>query len=125
MLESGSWDSLRYFHIGGELHERMILTLSIPLQLLVMLLEHRDYGRVKAGTGFHLDMLHRIFERNRTAILPVGRQCIEAINGRENARAHGNLFATQAIGISAAVPLLVVRANDRNHGIRELHAFEN
>ena len=59
------------------------------------------------------------------AILAVRGERVQAIDRGQNARADGNVFAREAVGITAAIPFFVMRAHDGDHRIGELHALQN
>ena len=75
--------------------------------------------------GFRPDHFHGVFQRHRTPVLPVGGERIQAIHRRQNTRPDGNLFASEAVRVSRAVPLLVMGPHDRGHRIGEAHALQN
>ena len=58
--------------------------------------------------------------RHPAAVRAIGGQRVEAVDDGEDARAQGNLFALEAVGIAGAVPVLVVMPDDRGDGIGKL-----
>jgi len=87
--------------------------------------QHVHHAGVERLPGLVGKLLHHFIERHGAAVLPVGSQGVEKIDGGENARSHRNLGSAQPEGIAGSVPLFVVGAHDRNHGIREANSFEN
>ena len=54
------------------------------------------------------------------AIRAIGGQRVVAIDHRQDAGANRNLDALQSVRIAGAIPVLMMRANDRHHRIREV-----
>ena len=59
------------------------------------------------------------------AVRPIRCQRVVAVNHGENPRADRNVGTAQPVGVSAAVPALVMMSHDRNDGIRERHLRED
>ena len=59
------------------------------------------------------------------AILAILANGVEANPHRQYSGCHRNLFAFEPVRITAAVPSLVMMANDRYYWIREVDAFHN
>ena len=55
----------------------------------------------------------------------IGGQRIEAVDNGKNSGAERNFGADETVGIAAAVPLLVMVADDRHDWIREIDGREN
>src|ERR1700730_5673667 len=75
----------------------------------------RNHVRVKLGSRQGLDPRDREVYVHGGLIRPVGGHSIERIGDRGDARHHGNLRAKQAIGIPAAVHMLVMQLDARQH----------
>src|SRR5205085_5322146 len=93
--------------IGGETPWFERAASGLLLQLYVQLLDNGHDLRVERLAGIALDHRHGLREGQRTPVLPVAGQGIEAIDHAENARPNGNLFALQTRWIAAAIPLFV------------------
>jgi hypothetical protein len=91
----------------------------------VSLPQNGDDFRAECRARLVHDDVHRLIQRQRFAILPVRRYCVQAINHREYAGAHRDGFTFEAIRISRAVPLFVARANYGSDWILELNPFQN
>src|SRR3989454_480420 len=63
--------------------------------------------------------------RRRPPIGPFRSQSVEVVHSRKDSRPDGYGLALQAVGISAAVPLFVVGAHDRNNRVREFNSSQN
>ena len=67
----------------------------------------------------------RLFVGHAAAIRAIGRERVEAVDDREDARADRDRFAGDAIGIAGAVPVLVVVADDGHDRIGKVDRREN
>ena len=93
--------------------------------LMPRLDESIDDGRVvHRAAAFHQDG-DGGFVGHAPAVGPVRRQCVVAVDDRENARTNRDGVAFDAVRIAAAIPVLVVVADDRHHRIREVDRGEN
>ena len=72
------------------------VSVRLALPLHVALLQSVHHARIESLPGFRPHHFHGLFERQRTAVLPVGGQRIQAIHRRQNARPDGNLLAREA-----------------------------
>src|SRR6185369_13605986 len=84
-----------------------------------------DYDRIEMNSRTAQQQRSRFVERHAAAKRSIFANRVEAIDNRDNARGDGDLFAAQAVRITAAVPLFVVMPDDRNHWIREIHTTED
>src|SRR5260370_23699569 len=81
--------------------------------------------RVEAGAGFRSYAEHGLIQGQRLAALAIRRQCVEAIDGGENARSDWNGLALQTARIAAAIPFFIVCANNGHHRVGKVDLFEN
>src|SRR6185369_7163633 len=84
-----------------------------------------DDDRIEMNSGTAQQQRRRFVERHATTKWSIFTNRVEAIDNGDNARGDGDLFAAQAVRITAAVPLFVVMPDDRNHRIREVHTTED
>src|SRR5207237_613633 len=63
--------------------------------------------------------------RQSLAVLPVTRECVEAIHYRQNSGADWDLFALESGRVTGTVPTLVVTAHDRNNAVGEVDTFQD
>src|SRR5208282_1014348 len=70
-------------------------------------------------------MLHGLIYRYRAAIRPFRCECVKTVDDRKDACSDRNHFSSQAVWISAAIPLFVVGPNNGNNWVRKLDAVEN
>ena len=69
---------------------------------------------------------HSLVQRQRPPILAVRRQMHPDNPPADKIRAPiGISSPRKPVGIPAAIPFFVVRANDRNHRVRKIHALQN
>src|SRR5947207_15029115 len=52
-------------------------------------------------------------------IISILAYCVETIRKSQDSRSHRNLVAAQSVGITAAIPSLVMLSNHRDNGIRK------
>jgi len=114
-----------YHQVGGEPRHRSVLARGLLFKLHIASLQELHHNGVEALAGQFSDFSHRLVQRQGAPILPVRRQRVQAVDGRKNARPDRNFRALQAVGITAAIPLLMMRADDGHHRIREFHALQN
>src|SRR5206468_3750785 len=100
-----SFDGLTTWHDLGEHFDK----LRIQIALLSTLPEHSETFR----------------QLKRLSIRPIRDQRIEPIRHRGDPREHGNLFTAQPIGISPAIGLLVMPADNRQHIREGSHRLED
>ena len=81
--------------------------------------------RIEPRARHFLHFRHRLSQRQGGPILAVRGQRVQTIHGSENSRADRNLFSAESLGISRAIPALVVRADNRRHGIGKRDALQN
>src|SRR3954471_18440686 len=93
--------------------------------MLVALLQDVDDLRIERLSRFARELLHHVFQRQGAAVLPIGGQRVEIVDGGEDACADGDFRSLEAERISGAVPLLMVSAHDRHDWIREAYALQN
>ncbi len=91
----------------------------------IVLAEHLDHPRIERGSRLLLHHFHGLIERQRAPVLTVRSERIQAVDRGQNPGANGDLLALNAVRITAAIPFFVMRANDGNHRIGELHTFQN
>src|SRR5260370_23623792 len=95
------------------------------LQFLVTPFHDFNHPRVITAAALGDESVHRLFGCQGAAIGALGRQGIEAVHGRQDARTDWNLYSLETIGITGAVPLLVVVAYDGHYRIRKFHPVKN
>src|SRR5437588_12637247 len=66
-----------------------------------------------------------VLKRPRRSIRSVGRHRVERVRHGEDPGAQGNLVGTKLIGITVAIPALVVMTDQRQYRIQEVDALEH
>ena len=94
-------------------------------QLDVASLQHLNHARIETLASFIHYVGHGLVQWQRPAVLSIGSQRIQAINRRQNSCSDGYVFALQSVRVTAAIPFLVMRPDDRHDRIRKFHLFEN
>src|SRR5262249_47578144 len=74
---------------------------------------------VKLCSGVVVEKRARLISGHSLSVLPVFSDGVERIHDGQDARGNRNLFAGFSVGIAAAVPALVMMADDRDNRIRE------
>ena len=69
--------------------------------------------------------LFRVLARVARSIGPVGSQSVVAIDDRQNPGPKRNTVAFEAVGVSGAVPVLMVMSNDWLHRVRKVDRLQN
>jgi hypothetical protein len=72
-----------------------------------------------------MDLRARLREADRPAVWAVGRQRVERVGDREHARGERDLLAREAVGVAAAVPALVVVADDQRRLVEEVDVAQD
>src|SRR5437868_7057955 len=80
------------------------------------------FGAPPATTGVHLG--ERLGPRPGRTVAARAHQCVIYVDDADDLRGQGNLVAAQAVGISAAVDLLVMPPDDRLDVPREIDRAE-
>ena len=93
--------------------------------MVVPALQNVDDFGVERLARLNGQLLHHVLQRQSAAILAVGGESIQIVDGREDSSSHGNLCALQSHRIAGAVPLLVVGADDGHDRVRKADAFQN
>src|SRR6516164_4993039 len=99
-------------HVGGKLFCLGLISgfQRSALEILITPLQDFDDTRIElsAGTASHLG--HSLGQGQAPAVLAIGGERIETVDGCQDARTDGYFLSLQSVGITGTVPALVVRA---------------
>ena len=84
-----------------------------------------DHQRLVHGAAPRAQDVERRSSDKRRAVRAVGRERVEAVDDRKNPRADRNIRADDAPRVPGAVPVLMMAAHDRHHGIRKFDERQN
>ena len=107
----------RRIELGIRLHQ--------DVHCAIPALKDLDNSGLEGGARHRGNVLHGGIERHGIAVLAMRGQCVQAIDGGQDARARRNLFAFQPVGIARSVPALVVRADDGRDRIGKRDALQD
>src|SRR5688500_9126263 len=77
--------------------------------------ERLDHLRVELRAGVLAKLAERVAVGHRLAVRAVARHRVVGVAGENDAAAHGDRVADEPVGVPAAVPALVLVADDPRH----------
>ena len=80
---------------------------------------------IERGAGHLLQQRQRVFSLHAFAIRTIAARCVIEIDDRYDPCHQRNLFRTQTLRITTAIPLFVVKANDVLDRIWKVHALKD
>src|SRR5262245_9962684 len=84
-----------------------------------------DHLWIELSAGGFPQKLDRLFSRQPSPVLPVFVHRIETIDDRKDSRRYRYFVFLERVGITGAVPALVMVTHDRHHRIRESDSLQN
>src|SRR3954449_1836367 len=86
--------------------------------------ERVDHGRVELRARAGLDLPKRVLRAHRVPVRPVAGHRAEGVADRDDPARERDARAAAAVGVAAAVPALVVEADDRRDRLEARNASE-
>ena len=100
-----------------ELPRRFRRLRRVRTQLRQHVDEDADHRWIERRRRLALDRCHRLRVTDRGVIRTIARQRVEVVDDGQDARAERDLVALQTARVAFSVPPLVVREDERGHGI--------
>ena len=115
-----------HFHRGRQINSlKLRLGPRELLHVLVASFQYRYYLRIETLAGLRDQNLHGLIQRQRSTVLPIGGECVQAIDGGQNTRPQRDLLTFETKRIAGAIPFLVVGSHQWHYRIGEVNALQD